>query len=91
MHIAKRDGPRRLGCLRPLAERAGIATVLLCAACFSAEAGRIDGAQLGSAAPVPTLSCPPKIVPKCKPGEKPYCAELSGPCCRVVSCRAAIK
>ena len=72
---------------RCAARSASLAIFAICAAAFSAEAGRIDGSQLGTMAPVPTLKCPPKIVPKCKPGEKPYCAEFSGKCCRAISCR----
>jgi hypothetical protein len=59
----------------------------MCAATVYVEAGRIDGSPFGTATPIPTLKCSPKIVPKCKPGEKPYCAEFSGKCCRAVSCR----
>jgi hypothetical protein len=70
--------------------RAGVAFLMLNAA-FGAEAGRIEGAQLGTAAQPPSLGCPPKIVPKCKPGWKPYCAEFSGKCCRTLSCRAPVK
>jgi hypothetical protein len=87
MHDAKGDGKGRLAGLRHHANRASLVAFLLSAAAVSAEAGRIDGSQLGAATPVPTLKCPPKIVPKCKPGEKPFCAEFSGKCCRAVSCR----
>lgn len=71
------------------ARRATIAMVFICIAAGSVEAGRAEGSLLGTATPVPTLKCPPKIVPKCKPGEKPYCGEFSGKCCRAVSCRKA--
>lgn len=64
-----------------------LAILMICATALRAEAGRIDGAPPRTATPVPTLKCLPKIVPKCKPGEKPYCASFSGKCCRAVSCR----
>ena len=86
-HDDREDGKVRFAGFRRVTARASLAVLAICAAAFSAEAGRIDGSQLGTAAPVPTLKCPPKIVPKCKPGEKPYCAEFSGKCCRAVGCR----
>jgi hypothetical protein len=87
MHEFKAEGRGSLNALQSVAKRASLAILLMCAAAISAEAGRIDGSQFGTTAPIPTLKCPPKIVPKCKPGEKPYCAEFSGKCCRAVSCR----
>ena len=86
-HDPKDAGKVRLASFRRVTIRASLAVALVCAVVPGTEAGRIDGAQLGTAAPVPTLKCPPKIVPKCKPGEKPYCAEFSGKCCRAVGCR----
>lgn len=82
---ARRKGSRTA--LQRMAKRVRLAMFVLCAAAVHAEAGRIDGSQLGTAAPVPTLKCSPKIVPKCKTGEKPYCADFTGKCCRAVSCR----
>lgn len=87
MHDARGEGKSCLAGLRRAAKHASLAMFILHAAAVSAEAGRIDGSRLGTAAPVPALKCPPKIVPKCKRGEKPYCAEFSGKCCRAVSCR----
>jgi hypothetical protein len=87
MHDARGQGNGLSAQLLRMATCVSLAGLVLCAAAIHAEAGRIDGAQLGTAAPVPTLKCAPKIVPKCKPGEKPYCAEFSGKCCRAVSCR----
>ena len=73
--------------LRCAARCASLAMVVICIATFGAEAGRKDAPPQPPPAPAPMLKCPPKIVPKCKLGEKPYCAELSGKCCRAVSCR----
>ncbi len=87
MHDFKAGGKSNLAALQRLARRASLAMFIMCAAAVDAEAGRIDGSQPGTATPVPTLKCSPKIVPKCKTGEKPYCAEFTGKCCRAVSCR----
>jgi hypothetical protein len=87
MHEFKAEGQSSLNALQSVTRRASLAVLVICGATVHAEAGRIDGSQLGTAAPIPTLKCPPKIVPKCKPGEKPYCAEFSGKCCRAVGCR----
>ena len=91
MHAVGNTVQRGRVAWRRMARLASLTVFVICAMTLSAEAGRIDAAKDATTAPVPTLKCPVKIVPKCKPGEKPYCAEFSGNCCRAISCQAKKK
>jgi hypothetical protein len=87
MHAVRRPAERGMVASRRVAALATLTMFVVCAVTVSAEARRIDAAKGEASAPVPRLRCPVKIVPKCKPGEKPYCADFSGNCCRAISCQ----
>jgi len=88
MHAVRITVQRGRVAWRRVAGLASLTMFVVCAMTLSADAGRIDTAKGETTAPVPALKCPVKIVPKCKPGEKPYCAVFSGNCCRAISCQA---
>jgi hypothetical protein len=76
----------RTGCSQRAAAAMASAIFLLAAAASSpGQAGRFDGAVNGSAMPS-RPKCPPRIIAKCRKGEKPVCVRFKDQCCLSFRC-----